>query len=388
MHFLANFLGYAARTEALKPVFAALAEDLAQPENREPLTQRALQTPLGDLAAFLDYAARTEALKPVFTALAKDLAQPENRDHLARSCEVEPLDKVVTVLRSRAASGLWEAVFAHVDAERWGDARRKEQRPNPEAFVAFLHIAAERGQPALAEAPALRLVLGSTQEEWHRPGIALHHFSHVLRLARGASPADVDGFLERVVTPEWLDRFLESAPTGALAGNLLALATTLQPAQQRRFQREALGRRIARELSWSGKPDVRSFAEGLSLLGASRAIGLSCPLQEAFWPDVRDLAEVLKLRTPDPDRVSIGSLQIQLWLGLREMACWRTDSVLVPPDRAERILDLWQASERSEAGRDFPTHVQVLNVGMIAWLQRCQAAGWRLVPPGAEPTET
>ena len=57
---LTTFLGYTAQTPALKPVFTALAEDLADEKHRTALTERALQTPICTfLASFLGYAAKT-----------------------------------------------------------------------------------------------------------------------------------------------------------------------------------------------------------------------------------------------------------------------------------------------------------------------------------------
>jgi len=383
---LANFLVYAARTTELKPVFIALTADLALPVNRQTLAERALQTPLDGLANFLGYAARTTELKPVFTALTSDLSLPDRRHRITRSLETAPLDSVVAVLRLEDESGSWAAAFAIVDSVRWGDARRKEALPKIDPFVAFQRIAAKLGRPELCEIPALRLAVESSPEEWHRPGIGLHHFSHVLRLARGASPAELDRFLDRVATPDWLDGQMEYATAGGLAGSLLSLVTNLQPAQLTRFHRVALVRRVVHELSWQESPKAESLVAALSLLGALRAIGLTSPAWEARWAGAGELAKALNQRAPDPDRTTIGPLQIQLWLGLREMAQWRDDVVAVPPNLADRILELWQATERYEAGV-LPPPVRALNAGMIAWLKRCRAAGWRLVPPEGGSTE-
>jgi hypothetical protein len=57
----------------------------------------------------------------------------------------------------------------------------------------------------------------------------------------------------------------------------------------------------------------------------------------------------------------------------------------VSPPLAGRVLDLWQATDQGEVGQTLPPHVRALNAAMIAWLQRCKAAGWRLVPPEPEP---
>ena len=88
---LTTFLGYTAQTPALKPVFTALAEDLADEKHRTALTERALQTDLHFLASFLGYAEKTPALKPVFTALAEDLADAEHRTALTERALQTPL---------------------------------------------------------------------------------------------------------------------------------------------------------------------------------------------------------------------------------------------------------------------------------------------------------
>lgn len=196
-------------------------------------------------------------------------------------------------------------------------------------------------------------------------------------------PVDIEGLLERMATPEWVDGLLESAPAGRLAGSLLSLATMLEPERRGWFVREALCERISRELSNRGRYDTQSSAESLALLGAAAAIGVSTADIHVDWPSTEELAAILDLRAPDRDRTTIGPMQIQLWLGLREMARLRADPVTVPPRLADRILDLWVATQDGDTGQALATHVRDLNASMIAWLRQCKTAGWRLVPPQA-----
>lgn len=174
---------------------------------------------------------------------------------------------------------------------------------------------------------------------------------------------------------------MESATTGGLAGGVLALATTLEPDQHRWFQREALRERVRRELSLLRICDAESRAQALSLLGAAAAVGVLMPEMQADWPDTSGLAEVLKLRVPDMDRSAIGPLQLQLWLGLREMTRLRADSVTVAPALAEPILTIWQAGDERAAEHVPLPHVRHLHDTMIVWLRHCKADSWRLVPP-------
>lgn len=354
---------------------------LASTANRDRLTERALQTPLGDLANFLGYAARTKELKPVFVALVEELAKPEKHRYLAAAMERQPLEAAVSILRSDVADDLWAAVVADIDTERWEESRHIESAPKLDAFVAFQRVATQLGRPELSAAPALRLIRSSTPENWHQSTIGLHHLSHVLRCAHSASPTEIEIFLDRVATPDWVDGLLHSAPAGGLAGTILSFATTLEPDRRRWSQREALRQRISYEVGRISRYSPEFRAQALSLLGSAAALGVTVPTTQTEWPDTGAIAEILELRAPDPDRTSIGPLQVQLWLGLREMARLRVDPVTVSPRLASRILDLWVATEEGEAGDELAPHVRNLNALMIHWLRRCKVAGWRLVPP-------
>jgi hypothetical protein len=379
LNALANFLGYARKTEELKGVYAALAAHLAKEENRRQLVKHALETPLDALGNFLGYAANTKELEGVYNVLAVELANPDNRRVLAAAMETQPLDAVVSFLSSEVFHDLCVAI-ADIDLERWARARRAEVTPKLDAFVSFQRIVEQNGRPELSEAPAQRLIVSSTPMDWHQPAIGLHHLSHVLRLARGVSSEEIERFLDRVATPLWVDGLLLSAPTGGLAGSLLSLASSLDPGKHRWFLRGALLKRVSLELrSWS-LSDPGSCAQALSLLGSVFALGVSLPRVNAEWPDASELAEVLELRAPDLDRTTIGHIQVQLWLGLHEMARLRADAVLVPQPEADRILDLWIATQECENDSLLP-HVCARNLDMIAWLQKCKAANWRLVPP-------
>jgi hypothetical protein len=159
----------------------------------------------------------------------------------------------------------------------------------------------------------------------------------------------------------------------------------LEPDRRKWLQREALRNRIRDEMGRIGGCDPESRAEVLSLLGSAAALGVSVPKMQVEWPDTGELAEVLELRTPDSDRTTIGPLQVQLWLGLREMARMRANWVSVSPLLANPILDLWVATQEGETGEALAPHVRALNAEMIDWLRRCKASGWRLVPPRAVP---
>ncbi|MGH8609819.1 MAG: hypothetical protein ACREX9_21150 [Gammaproteobacteria bacterium] len=158
------------------------------------------------------------------------------------------------------------------------------------------------------------------------------------------------------------------------------MATTLQPIRYGWVARDALRQRVTREITRRGARDAESWAETLSLLGAAVAIGIRIPPVNADWPDNAKLAAILDLRILDLFRNAIIDRQVQLWLGLREMARLWANPVTVPPQFGNRILALWQATQEGQTADSLPPHVRASNAEMIAWLERCRAAGWRLVP--------
>ena len=380
LNALASFLGYASKSAELKGIYARLAEDLAKKENWQRLLDRALDTQLDHLAYFLGYASKE--LKDVHSALIQELTKSDHRRILVAALEKQPLEKVMSFLSSESACDL-EVSITDLDLERWDEARSTDATPNLDAFVSFRRMAEQNGRPELSAVPAMRLIVGAISMDWHRPGIGMHHLSHVLRSARGVSSEEIEQFLNRIATPFWVDKQIESAPVGGLAGALLALASTLDPEKYRWFQRKALLKRLLMELRNIQTCPPESCAEILSLLGAAHALGRTLPKVKAGWPSAEKLAEVIRLRTPAPDTTTISHLQAQLWLGLHEMARSRSDMVTVPRPEADRILELWEATLEREDQLP-PPHINIRNRKMVDWLRRCKTAGWSLVTPTIE----
>ena len=94
LHYLASFLGYAARRlpELAKGLNAALEDEV----NRKGLVATALRTPFGDLATFLDYAARR--LPKLSEGLRTALEDEANRKELAATALRTPFDGLTSFL--------------------------------------------------------------------------------------------------------------------------------------------------------------------------------------------------------------------------------------------------------------------------------------------------
>jgi hypothetical protein len=187
--------------------------------------------------------------------------------------------------------------------------------------------------------------------------------------------------MERIATAEWVDRQLEKASTAGLAGAVFSLAMALGPEARRWILRDALEIRVFRELSQFLVCGAEARADILCLLGAAAFMGVSCLKGRVDWPNSTELNEALELWRPGLGRVTLGSVQAVLWLGLREMAKMGDCSVSVAPHLGNAFLNLWVETTETETAEALPPPVRALNVEMIAWLRLCRAAGWRLVPP-------
>jgi hypothetical protein len=375
---LASFLANTRNHRDLRPIYSLLCARLEQPERKASLVMLALKAPLQSLRGFLQHAAATDELARVYATLAESLAEPTNRRRIAAAMEREPLDAVVNVLRSPVARNLWASAFAEIDEAAWLQARRAQKVCKIDSFVEFQRLAIALNRPELARALAIHLVTASTPSDWHQKAIGLHHLSHVLLFAKDAGSEDIRAFLQAVATPNWIDGRLRMASTGGLAGTLLALFMQLDPSHRTWLIQGALRQRVLSELALLQGSEVDSRASIIRLLGSAAVVGLSFSAVDVYWPNTQELAEIVALRNLEANRKTIGPIEVQLWLGLREMAHLRADPVRVPPLGGERILSLWQHTHPSNA--KLPPHVEALHATMIAWLQQCQAADWFLVP--------
>ena len=376
---LKSFLDYARDNQDLSSIYNTLADDLVRREYFPSLVQHALTCPVSELGDFLSYTTRFSELKPVYNYLTNVLSKHDSLDQLAHLLESQQLSSVVYALSSDLVAEIWKPAFELIDLQRWNQTRLRELRPNIDAFARFQNIAYKLQRIELAKAPALRLLSDSDPKSWHRPGVHLGQLSHVIRLAKEAADDDIEKFLSQIVKPEWLDALFNSEQTGGLAGSLQSLADNLQPKYWELFDRDSLKQRIIRELN--NKCGSHSLATAFSLLGAAAAMNISAELKLVHWPSEQYLAELVEIRAPNPNRANIGPLQIQFWMGLREMARVRTDKICLPAEQAAHILALWRANRDDQKDFVLAHHAQDLNTNVISWLERCQAKDWRLQAP-------
>jgi hypothetical protein len=114
-------------------------------------------------------------------------------------------------------------------------------------------------------------------------------------------------------------------------------------------------------------------------VGAAAAFGLRLDGVAAHWPDRSDIPGIVELRSPTPEVSALHPLQMQLWLGLREMARMRGEIVHVPAELGEPILEAWRAAHRDGTSRLAQSHLAATSASMVGWLEHCMANGWRLM---------
>jgi hypothetical protein len=76
---------------------------------------------------------------------------------------------------------------------------------------------------------------------------------------------------------------------------------------------------------------------------------------------------------PKGDLAEIGFVQVQLWLGLRELVRLRPGQVRIAPEFGAPVLSLWK-----NAKPELERH-RYINKIMLPWLDRCAQSGWILV---------
>jgi hypothetical protein len=410
LHFLVTFLDYAERK--LGTTGSTLRTELAKPENLATLTQTALRTALGDLVTFLDYAERK--LGATFTALQAELAKPENLATLTQTALHSPLHLLVTFLdyAERNLLGLGQSlvailveeksirilartacqeplnnllrffrtakiapmVVAAIDRDEWDRSRFANRAEQPYFFHGLAKELQRLGRPELAETPARMLINTPDVEDWHAPGIGLTQLSQVMRLGHVAGHESVRSFLDKIVTPAWLQQRYNIASTGSIAAALFGLWGTYEQIVLDHFCVEALSLRLAAEMKRLQAMNPEFLSAALQLLGTSALVGVRTDKIPVNWPHVQQVHEAVRFAAPHAGMTTIGYIQIQLWLGLREMAHLRPDPLTLDPLGGEQILRLWRNS------KGYNNKQETLNAYMIDWLEQCAVSNWILRP--------
>ncbi len=335
--------------------------------HEEELRAGLLRTPLGFIPAFLEYA--EGKLPRLKSAVNKLLQEPETIERLGTAACASSWDGLLRFLRKYSNA---PEVLATIDREAWNEAQLVRRPKKADVMHSLFRELRKLGHPDLSEAPARALVRHADSRYWHKPVIGLHHVGTALRLANQEEGATKLRFLKSVVTKEWLQAQYENpkVTAGTIAALLYGLWTYPQEQVLSHFLISALKTRLQRETNNLQRLGVEQLSWAIQLLGCAALCEfyLSSPIT---LPDTQ-INNLVGRKLPQ-GRNDIGHIQVQLWLGLREMArVGPRTRIRINPTIGDRMLALWKnARGRSERQK-------TLNSLMIEWLETSQKAEWLL----------
>lgn len=376
-----SFLSFAETAPRLKLVHRAMVAQLREPQNLPALARAALKTPLHFVDKFLMFLHKREPLLPVFTALIDTLAEDQHCRELSFAVEREPINNLVGIFKNPMTGDLWQAVVRRISTDRWTETRLAEANAKPNAFRAFRAAAASVQRSELAEAPARRLVKGSTSAEWSQPVVRLGHLAEVIECATGAAVADIEDFLQRILTEEVLRNLVGMKSALELADALFGLAANLSPEHLERFRCDPLQHRLAAEWLHAASPILAEQRVALTLCGAAAAAEIR--IESGVYGRIasNDIFEFLDpksgFRYREPQFRRLGAL----CLGLREAVRSGMACDPLSPRVGEALLNYWRAACQRRAPRIGRSSVYQRHRGVIDWLNLCRIAGWRLLSP-------
>ena len=324
---------------------------------------------MGDLASFLEYAERK---LPSLSKILTDRLGGQRLLILLQelACRA-PLDSLLKFLQTVAIA---PAVVLAIDRDEWDKSRSVDNSEQPSYFPALSGVLRRLGKPELAEAPARALISAAKPQHWHVSGLGLHHLSHVMRLGRMVGTETVLRFLVRIVTPAWLERQYGKAPSYGIAAALFGLWGYHEQSILDHFRIEALKSRVTAEMKSLNTLTPENLSSALQLLGCSALIRVCVDKSQVGWPNADQVREAIRFAAPRGEMVTIGHIQIQFWLGLREIARMWPGRITVQAELGNQVLTLWKNST------GYTDKQNALNVWMIDWLERCAQSGWMLIP--------
>jgi hypothetical protein len=376
LDLLASFLSFAQTREDLKEVGTTIVAALSAPANRARLSEAALRTPLADVASFLSFAQTREDLKEVGKTIVAALSAPANQARLAQAFLRTPLSQVLSFWQLGAnqkelqvvVSGLVSAV----DRTAWDRIRIATPAMQPSCVHTAAGMFQLLDRAELMEAPARASILSADVPSWHGPDVCLHDLSQVLRLGRPVEPRALQSFIEAVATESWLAGQYRSASAGTIAAALYSIWAYYGDRTLRWFITDSLHARLRVEVNRFRRLPTPLLSGAISLAGVCGLSGMVLSTAAA-WPTVEQVYEVLAFAARRVGMTEIGYVQVQLWLGLREVARLCSDEIRVPKQLAEQIREIWHNSKPT-----LERHVLVKAV-MIPWLDRCSESGWVLI---------
>jgi hypothetical protein len=373
---LVSFLSYVQSRKDLNPVYKSIARALVKPENQLQFAAVALRTPLADLTSFLKYVAAKKDLAAVHETVLDAFAEPANQGRLAESMLRSQVNNLVPFLElflsTEGLRNIGAQVIGKIDRSAWDRTRLANPPDQPDYMNHAAFLFQKLGRPELMESPAQAAILAADAASWHAPGVSIYHLSHALRLAHSLDPEVVEHFLSTVVTDSWLKEQYQYASAGSIAGSLFSTWAYHGEGVVHYFLTKDLTERLALEVNRLLRLRERDLSGAIGLLGCCSLLGTRLPNPKE-WPEPQQIQDLIKFASPKGDLTEIGFVQVQLWLGLRELARLRPGQLRIGPEFGAPVLSLWR-NAKPERERH-----RCINKIMLPWLERCAQAGWILV---------
>ena len=284
-----------------------------------------------------------------------------------KACE-QSLEKLIPILE---IDDLLKLLSRSIDQSIWESCKSQEPAVQPSFFISFAIKMRALGRIELARVPARVQIAEANVQHWHNAVTNIRHLSNVISSASPIPLEEQRHFLSRVVTTEWMDDQSQRASVGALAGSLFAILVHLDRTNWVRFASASLERRIDMELSRAIETKIEEYADVVSLLG------VYCQLAGAFHSSIKPittkfLTQLILTREPAIGQTRVSILQLQLWLGIREVARLQEEPMRVP----KKLGDTMQAVVQANAAHAEKT--AELNAELMAWLEKSRSADWIL----------
>ena len=291
--------------------------------------------------------------------------------HARAACSTAS-DDLVSFLRGSPNA---RDVVSKIDRNIWESEQLGRPQRQPNALFALFQELGRLNRNELKSAPALAWVRNPIQADGKILDVGLHQLGTALMLARAEERETTARFLKAVVKREWLqEQFAGNASTGTIAATLYTLWGYLEKEVRSYFDIRELRIRVEREVANLRSKDAKALFEAIQLLGCAVLFGLiiDCEIQ---GPSNHQIGSAFREQKFRNEREDIGNIEVQFWLGLREMARRRGPYwYKVPVAEGEKALVMWK-----KAKGPTPRH-ESLNALMTEWLERCSKAGWYLEP--------
>ena len=369
---LLRFLRYAER--ALPDIWEMSWVALQEPREAEKLTATALASTSDLIAGFISDA----HLRWQTVATRLDECLKCSVDSLSRSVCESSLSGLTALL---GVISFPAQLVTAIDKDAWEANWRGRAAEPPHYFHSLSKMLNNYGRTDLLEAPACAMIRTENPHNWDPSHNTIRDISHLLRIGHTAPQADVARFLDLLLTDEWLDRQCANAHVCTWAAALFSIWGYHGRSVASRFVTAALQRRLGYTISTMDTIGAQELSESLQLLGALSVVVGVADCSHARWPSAQQLnAAIDHADTVGSGRCmdTIGFVQVQLWVGLREMARLRRfPEVCLSSVAGDSVLSRWLDSEP-------PTdRHRALNDVMLPWLGKCAAKDWTLVAESA-----